>query len=231
MSHELRTPLHGILSYAGFGLREGHTADRDELIGFFQTIDESGRLLLGLLNDLLDLAKLESGRMPYEFESHDLCLLVSAAVDEFHSRCIERDLEIDWQAPPLLIGVCADETRMMQVLRNLLSNAVKFSPAGGTVTVRVETVDKAVRVTISDEGDGIPEDELEAIFDKFVQSTKTRSGAGGTGLGLAICREIVVAHAGHVWAENGREKGAIFAVELPVESVVPAASDASIQAP
>ena len=102
------------------------------------------------------------------------------------------------------------------MIRNLLSNAVKFSPGGGTIHVRARRVGKTCLISVRDEGPGIPPDELELVFDKFMQSSKTKSGSGGTGLGLAICREIVAGHHGRIWAENNAQKGCIFYCELPL---------------
>ncbi|MBN2314036.1 MAG: ATP-binding protein [Sedimentisphaerales bacterium] len=104
---------------------------------------------------------------------------------------------------------------MQQVLRNLLNNAVKFSPNGGLVEVETRQMENAVGLSVRDQGPGIPPNELEAVFDKFVQSSKTKTGAGGTGLGLAICREIIIGHEGRIWAENRPEGGAEFIIEIP----------------
>jgi len=106
----------------------------------------------------------------------------------------------------------------MQVVRNLLSNAVKFSPEGGTIELRMFYGERTVVVCVSDQGIGIPEEELTTVFDKFVQSSKTKTGAGGTGLGLSICREIMTAHKGRIWAENRPEGGTVFSVEFPLAS-------------
>ena len=105
---------------------------------------------------------------------------------------------------------------MMQVVRNLLSNAGKFSPEGGTIRLNVNTNDVGVEISIRDNGVGVPEEKLETIFGKFVQSSKTNSGAGGTGLGLSICREIVEAYQGRIWTENHPQGGAVFHVLLPL---------------
>lgn len=113
------------------------------------------------------------------------------------------------------------------MIRNLLSNAVKFSPPQGTVSVRLRRLPKSLLISIRDEGPGIPAAELELVFDKFVQSSKTKAGAGGTGLGLAICREVVVAHRGRIWAKNNAGAGCIFYCELPLAQPQPADADDS----
>lgn len=171
---------------------------------------------MALLNDLLDLAKLEAGKMRLEFTPTDLGVLVSLVADEFASLVAERHLTIRCRVPETGPVVSMDAERIKQVLRNLLSNAVKFSPEGGVVTVIAGVADGRAVVTVADEGPGIPDDELETVFDKFVQSSKTKSGAGGTGLGLSICREILAAHHGRIRAANNPGPGATFTFELPL---------------
>ena len=216
MSHELRTPLHGILSFAGFGLTKMATVSPAKLREYFSHIDHSGQVLLSLLNNLLDLAKLEAGRMDFAFRPTDLTRLLAQVADEFSSLTSERHLTI--QGPPAALPavVSVDPEKMMQVLRNVLSNAVKFSPAGGIIDLRLERRGPSLVVAIADQGVGMAAEDLATIFDKFVQSRRTKTGAGGTGLGLSICREIMTAHHGRIWAENRRGGGAVFLVELPL---------------
>ncbi|MEM7260532.1 MAG: PAS domain-containing sensor histidine kinase [Planctomycetota bacterium] len=202
MSHELRTPLHGILSFARFGLKKGQTADREKLLNYFQTIETSGRSLLTLVNDLLDLAKLESGKMTFELRTVDVAQCLDQTIGECTTLFRDKKLTCNWANPGGNLRVLADGTRIQQVILNLLSNAIRYSPDGGNISIQVEPSETKVTVTILDEGPGIPEDELETVFEKFVQSSQTNSGAGGTGLGLPICREIVNAHSGRIWAES-----------------------------
>ena len=217
ISHELRTPMHAILSFARLGAARLGDAEPDtaRVQHYLQRIGQSGDRLMTLLNDLLDLAKLEAGRMVYDEADHDLGRLAEAVAAEFEAAARDRNVGVAVTAPePALVRV--DSHRMAQVVRNLLSNALRFSPAGGTVRVAVEPCgSSAVCLSVADQGPGIPEHELEAVFDKFVQSSTTRSGAGGTGLGLAITREIVQHHGGRVWAARGPEGGALFTVQLP----------------
>lgn len=217
VSHELRTPLHGMLSYARFGSNESATAEPDELAEYFQKIERSGDSLLRMVNDLLDLAKFEAGMMSLDRAPADLGSLAAFVVDEFNSLCSERDIQIQLDVPEADYTMPLDADRLKQVIRNLLSNAVKFSPAGSTVRLTVTQTGDVLATTVWDEGPGVPDDELEAVFEKFVQSSRTKTGAGGTGLGLAICREIVEGHGGQIWAENAPEGGAIFAFELPYQ--------------
>jgi signal transduction histidine kinase len=227
ISHELRTPLHGILSYAKFGVDEAQSGPREELIDYFGTIKTCSQTLLVLVNDLLDLAKLEAGRMRMEFQPSNLAPLVAVVIDEFHSLCSTRNIEIGLNEPYDDVDLNLDSERIKQVLRNLLANAVRFSPEGGSVMVSLHCVDGRMRVSVADDGPGVPPNELEAIFDKFVQSSKTKSGSGGTGLGLAICRQIVTGHHGRIWAENGPTHGAVLHFEVPTD--LQETTDASLE--
>lgn len=219
MSHELRTPLHGILSFAQFGIKKHATVDPARLLDYFQMIDNSGRTLLELLNDLLDLSKLQSGILEFEFQPTNIGELVARISDEFASLSSEKDIEIKLQKPEVDLIATIDPVKFQQVMRNLLSNSVKFSSTNGTVWINVSENNDSFRVAVIDNGVGIPEDELETVFDRFMQSSKTKTGAGGTGLGLAICREIVTAHNGQIWAENQNESGAIFTIVIPINHI------------
>ena len=217
MSHELRTPLHSILSFASFGTKKTcANAKPEKLLDYFNRIKNSGKTLLELLNDLLDLAKLESGKAMFAFEPSDLGILVRTVTNELDTLLSERNLSIRHERSKFDGKVTLDAERIKQVLRNLLNNAIKFSPEGGTIDVSVCCVAGSVRVSVCDQGPGIPQDELEAVFDKFIQSSKTKTGAGGTGLGLAICLKIVTAHKGRIWAQNRPGGGAVFSFEIPL---------------
>jgi len=216
MSHELRTPLHTILGFASFGIKKYGSAKPEKLLDYFNRIKQSGKTLLELLNDLLDLAKLESRKLKFVFEPTNLAVLANSVTNEFDTMLLERNLTVQHEASDFSGQVTLDAEKIKQVLRNLLNNAIKFSPEGGIIDVAICRADNAVRVLVSDQGPGIPPDELEAVFDKFMQSSKTRTGAGGTGLGLAICQEIIAAHKGRIWAENRPEGGAVFSFEIPL---------------
>lgn len=214
ISHELRTPLHGILGFARRGLKRAAIAPPQQLHEYFTHIHHSGEVLLALLNDLLDLAKLEAGKMVFHFAPVEIVSLLQAVADEFATLLDERQLTLHWEFAHTQAVLCLDAERVGQIMRNLLSNAVKFSPIGGAITCRLQATEKSCTLTVQDQGDGIPPGELESIFDKFVQSSSTQNGSGGTGLGLAICREITTAHQGRIWAMNASQGGAIFTVVL-----------------
>jgi PAS domain S-box-containing protein len=222
MSHELRTPMHAIMSFSQLGLERAALGDTERLARYFGNINESGARLTILLNDLLDLSKLEAGRMEMQKTPTDLAEVVVQCAAEFDPLLAARSLQLSFERPAEPIVANVDPIRIGQVLRNLLSNAIKFSHDRGRVEVtitRVEASDDAassIRLTVDDAGVGIPEAELEVVFDKFVQSSKTRTASGGTGLGLAICRELVGAHGGSIRALQRRPLGTRFEVVLPV---------------
>jgi hypothetical protein len=230
MSHELRTPMHAIISFANFGVDKADRAERDKLLHYFRNIQKSGSRLLSLLNDLLDLSKLEAGKMEMALAPANAAALLGDAVLEAEAFAQARAVRLVVDADPAQLAVAWDGPRVLQVIRNLISNAVKFSLAEGVVQISALPVTMpagrragdpqvpGVEIRVRDAGIGIPENELEAVFDKFVQSSKTKTGAGGTGLGLAICREIIHAHHGSIRAENNPapQPGATFVVMIPV---------------
>ena len=228
MSHELRTPMHGILSFASFGQSRIESADREKLGHYFTRIKQSGDRLLELLNDLLDLSKLEAGKMVMEFHPVNMRTLLEQHIQELQAKADEQQIHIVVEASAFEPIAHFDAQRIGQVITNLLSNAIKFSPAGGAIRCsfapdnianRAGTQKvAAVRFCMEDEGVGIPADELELVFDQFIQSSKTATGAGGTGLGLAICHEIIEGHNGRIWAESqDGGHGARFQFVLPLE--------------
>lgn len=225
ISHEIRTPMHGILSFAKFGLKKIDTASKETLREYFSCIEESGERLLLLLNDLLDLSKLESKNIEMEFNKAPLKGIIESSLKEQDSLVRENSLRIIFEDRTNELEIEMDSFRIEQVTKNLLSNAIKFSSKGSDISISVEksrlktvkkTVD-AVKVKFIDHGIGIPSGELDTIFDKFIQSSKTRSSSGGTGLGLSICKHIIEKHHGKIWAEHAPEGGAIFLFLLPLE--------------
>ena len=215
MSHELRTPLHCIIGYAGIGIKKVSSGKKDKMEKYFREVEKGGNVLLDLINDLLDLAKLESGKTCFEFQDSDLFKLIDQVIDETHSLISQRNLQVNITRPEAQIIFPLDAVKLMQVIRNLMSNAIKYSPENGVISIHLQEKSGAVTISVTDEGVGIPESELEAVFDKFAQSSKTKDGSGGTGLGLSISQEIIEAHKGKIWAENNPDCGAKFIIELP----------------
>ncbi len=233
MSHELRTPMHAILSFSRLGIDRGHGGQGsvDRLTQYLERIHQSGNRLLILLNDLLDLSKLEAGKMHYEFDTHELPDIAGTVVAELAALAREKGVRIVVEDCGSAPHPWCDAARVAQVVRNLLSNAIKFTPTGRSVRIMIDAdvLDggPAARLQVIDEGVGIPPNELETVFDKFVQSSKTKSGAGGTGLGLAICHEIVQQHGGRLWALNNPDGGACFTLLLGTCASAPASTPSS----
>lgn len=227
MSHELRTPMHAILSFSDLGRKRATSAAPEKLVSYFESIRTSGQRLTRLIDDLLDLAKLEAGKATLDLSVLGMTALVEEALVECGPLLQEHGLRAQARCSTRDDTLRGDGVRIRQLVRHLVSNAAKFSPHGGTVHVEIEDAvvaspaggspigTPALRVSVVDQGIGIPADELESVFEKFVQSSKTRTGAGGTGLGLAICREIVALHGGSVRAYNRYDGGAVFEFLLP----------------
>jgi PAS domain S-box-containing protein len=214
MSHELRTPLQSIMGFAELGgLRSrGNPAMAD----MFNDIHEAGIRMLALVNDLLDVAKLESAVGTIHVERTDLRSLIRPVVRELEPQQQQKliDLRLELDDTPLIAK--ADPVRFQQVVRNVLANAIKFSPIGGRIDVQGRIDEQGdICIAVSDQGPGIPPQELDKIFQPFVQSSKTRNGSGGTGLGLAICRKIIDAMDGTIAANNRSEGGSLFRITLP----------------
>ena len=225
MSHELRSPMHQIISYSRFGTEKYKSTSDEKRQHYFQQIQKSSDRLMILINNLLDLSKLESGRTDYDFRHNNLSKIIEEAVYELKPSIEEKRLEIELENKKAAGLVSCDGYKIGQVIRNLLSNSIKFS--SGNQKIRINLVPSSlekenqtvpvVKVSVIDEGVGIPEDELNLVFDKFRQSSRTKTGAGGTGLGLSICNEIVKAHQGTIWAENNQNGGSTFSFILPFE--------------
>ncbi|MFQ5433122.1 MAG: ATP-binding protein [Nitrospinota bacterium] len=226
VSHVLRTPLHQILGFADLGIMRGDTATQEKKHSYFSRIQESGTQMLHLVEDLIDLSKLDSGRMNFNMLENDLAEVVKTETMIIEKQLNERSLTINVIPSKVKTTAVFDAKRIRQVARNLFSNAIKFSQDGKTITVSfgAESLPggdgspdsiPCITMAVRDEGVGIPENEIDSIFDKFVQSSKTDMGAGGRGMGLAICKEIVTAHKGAITAVNRPDGGAIFKVTLP----------------
>ncbi len=217
ISHELRTPMHGILSFASFGINNSDSVPRKKLNQYFVNIDTSGKRLLTLLNDLLDLSKLEAGKMELNKNEANLAMILESCRLEQSQRMIDLGINLQVNQPSSPVTGVFDVLRIGQVITNLLSNAIKFSPQNGEIKVVMDKNDKdEIYFSMQDQGPGVPESELKKIFDSFAQSSKTDTVKKGTGLGLAISQKIIEGHQGRIWAENNTaEGGAIFKFVIP----------------
>jgi PAS domain S-box-containing protein len=219
MSHELRTPLQSILGYAELGMLRGRA--QPKLAGMFEDIHSAGQRMLTLVNDLLDVSKLESTVGTFHMERIDLRGVVRPVIRELEPLLERSHLMMDLRMPDLPLVAKADPLRFQQVIRNVVANAIKFSPPGSTITLEGYADPQGqTHLVVRDEGPGIPPSELQSIFEAFVQSSKTKDGSGGTGLGLAICRKIVEAMGGRIFAENVPASGAAFHIILPARGHV-----------
>lgn len=227
MSHELRTPMHGILGYAQLGISklEPVESDSNKLYKYFHNIDVSGERLLKLLDNLLDLSKLESGMVELHYEVFDLISCVKKVIDDIATLIKNKNLTLDVQVKHKNTQINADKEKVTQVAFNLISNAIKFSNENEKITVIVDDAKikdelsgeliPAILLSVEDYGVEIPDDELMMVFNKFVQSSKTKTKAGGTGLGLAISKEIIDEHKGTIWVESSVKGGTKFSFILP----------------
>ncbi len=219
VSHEIRTPLNGILGMASELSESELNNDQRECIS---VIEQSGELLLGTINDVLDLSKVEAGRLELERVAFDLHLVLKTAHDLHASRAREKGLqfrlEINDFVPRRVIG---DQRRLQQILHNLVANAIKFTASGCvTIDALIDAGMGDVLVRVSDTGPGIASDALEKIFDPFVQADASVTRKyGGTGLGLAISNQIAEAMGGDLTVESAPNEGAIFEVRLPLQHV------------
>jgi signal transduction histidine kinase len=215
MSHELRTPLNAIIGFSEVLQEQMFGELNERQIAYVKDVLEAGRHLLSLINDVLDLAKIEAGKMELELSQVALPELLRSAVSMHAERAARAGIELSLSTEPVEITITADERRVRQIVFNLLSNAVKFTPTDGRVDIAARLDDGHVDIAVADTGPGIPAADLETIFEEFEQSSDGKQ-ADGTGLGLPLSRKLVELHGGRLWAESELGHGSTFRFTLPV---------------
>ncbi len=217
VSHELRTPLNAIIGFSEVLLEKLFGELNDKQNEYVDDILSSGRHLLSLINDILDLSKIEAGRMELETTTFDLPLAIENALLLVRERASRHGIKLERAVDERLGDFTGDERKVKQILVNLLSNAVKFTPEGGAIKVEAALGDSAVIVSVTDTGIGIAREDQEAIFEEFRQASGNYSQKReGTGLGLTLTRRFVEMHGGKIWVESEPGKGSKFTFTLPI---------------
>jgi signal transduction histidine kinase len=216
MSHELRTPLNAIIGFSEVLSERMFGEINEKQAEYIDDILESGRHLLSLINDILDLSKIEAGRMELEPTDFELPSAIENALTLVKERAHRRGIALVRTVDERLGLIHADERKVKQVLLNLLSNALKFTPEGGQIDVRARVHNGATEISVTDTGVGIAPEDQEAVFEEFRQVGTASKRVEGTGLGLAISRKFVELHGGRIWVESQVGKGSTFAFTLPL---------------
>ncbi len=213
ISHELRTPMHAILSYSKFGIDKINHRTREKLLHYFRNINTSGKRLLLLLDDLLDLSRLQANKMKYRVSKNSINDVFHEIEGTYFMLLKEKNLDLSIENNNDVM-FDFDKDKIKQVVLNLFNNAAKFANINSVINVSIDPSETHVTVTVKNDGIPIPANELRMIFEPFLQSSKTKTGAGGTGLGLTICKKIVEDHHGKIWAEYN-PNGATLKFYLP----------------
>lgn len=218
-AHDLRNPLNAIQMYSEFLSDEASEVLTPEQLEFVSIIHSSSQFMLRLVNDLLDVAKIESGKLELNLARTDLIDLIRHNVTLNNTMASKKNISIDFHYDQDIPVVLVDTAKIEQVLNNLIVNAIKFSNPGSVINVKVARSGKEAVISVKDQGQGIPDGEIDKLFKPF-QRTSVRSTGGedSTGLGLAIVRKIVMGHQGRVWVESEVGKGSTFYVALPLLS-------------
>src|SRR5713226_8261701 len=220
MSHELRTPLNAVLGFSGLLADERYGLLNDRQRRYVSHIHTGGQHLLTLINDILDLSRIEAGRMELAIENVSVETVFGEVLSVMRPLADNKSQTLSQHAEPGL-SVRADLTRFKQVLMNLLGNGIKFTPEGGRIELTANQADSEVRVEVRDTGPGIPPEEQKRIFEAFYRLPESGKATEGTGLGLAITQRVVELHGGHLGLESQPGQGSCFHFSLPVAAAVP----------
>jgi signal transduction histidine kinase len=217
MSHELRTPLNAILGFSEVLAERMFGEVNAKQAEYLQDILASGRHLLSLINDILDLSKVEAGRLELELASFSLPLALENALTLIRERATRHGITLTQTVDERVGDLVADERKVKQILLNLLSNAVKFTPEGGRVSLTAMAAEGMVTISVSDTGVGIAPEDQAAIFEEFRQVGRDDARKQeGTGLGLTLAKKFVELHGGRIWVESTVGQGSTFTFSLPV---------------
>jgi len=215
LSHDLRNPLSAVIATLDLALDGSLGPLNNDQRQFLGNAMNDSRRMLEMLNDFLDGYKYDAVELKLEKTEFDISHLVARAIEDFSPLASERQIDLR-QEDPAVCMVLADEGKINRVVANLISNAVKFTPRGGKVVLRVAQRPRSTEVSVSDTGEGIPEEERDKIFEKFYQVEKRRLGRkAGTGLGLPLCKKVVDAHGGNIWVESVHGQGSRFYFTIP----------------
>lgn len=230
-AHDLRTPLNVICGYAQFLEEEARDVLSATHLEFVQAIRSSGQHMLGLVNDLLDVSVIESGRLDLQTAPTDVAAVAERVVRSQALLAAPKRIDVRLETLGTTPSVPADAERLVQVLANLIGNAVKFSPSGEAVVVTVRAVADGVETAVVDHGKGMTTEQMSHLFTPFgIRKSRGTAGEPGTGLGLAICKRIVEAHGGQIWAESEQGVGSTFRVVLPYDGAGARASAVGLEA-
>jgi GAF domain-containing protein len=218
MSHELRTPLNAIIGFSEVLLDPGMQVTDEERVQFLTDVLASGKHLLGLINEVLDLAKVEAGKMELQIEPALLQDVIEAVSNTMRSLAVKKSIDLRAECDEGLAPIPMDGARIKQVLLNLVGNAVKFTPEAGKIRVRAAAENSEVQIEVSDTGPGIPPEDQERIFLEFQQVGRDAGKPQGTGLGLALAKKFVEMHGGKIWVESEMGKGSRFTFTLPIHA-------------
>lgn len=213
--HDLRAPLAVIDGYIELLQQAKLDPVTERQRRYLGAMRASCERMIRLISEILDVSKLEAGRLSIERQSLDLCALAEDVVERMRPVALRKSIELGMGGATVPMKVLADRVRLEQVLMNLLSNAIKFTPTEGRVTVELAELDDEVEVAVVDTGPGIPAEEMPLLFEKFRQTRSGESSGQGTGLGLVICRHLVEAHGGRIWVESDVGTGSRFVFRLP----------------
>ncbi len=216
MSHELRTPLNAIIGFSDVLLQGMFGETNEKQTDYLRDILASGQHLLSLINDILDLSKIEAGRMELDVAAFDLPTAVDDALLLMRERASRCGITLEHHVDERVGEIRADQRKVKQVLLNLLSNAVKFTPEGGRLAVRAGLANGTVEISVTDTGIGIAPEDQDAVFEEFRQVGAADKKAEGTGLGLALCRKFIELHGGRIWVKSQVGQGSTFTFTLPV---------------